>query len=209
MTCQLRNLIFAADLSSKPNYMEKSAKAQGIQFECENGVLAIYLPGLLPKRKVHTNTAFINEPLYYALKNYIEAQPIPIFDSCVVCFIQVYDRRLPLRRIRTMTIWSISKSLIPSPLLSCRMTAAFSAIPTIQQNWGIPIILLSILWRNQSSHHGFAVRKAAFLTYRKSADFFDIFPDIGKKQIFAAKCRLQLCFNTLVFTQVGSLIGIF
>lgn len=100
LTCQLRNLIFAADLSSKPSYMEKSAKAQGIRFGCENGVLEIYLPGLLPKRKVHANTAFINEPLYYALKNYIETQPIPIFDSCVVCFIQVYDRKLPLRRIR-------------------------------------------------------------------------------------------------------------
>ena len=38
LTCQLRNLIFAADLSSKPCYMEKSAKAQGIRFECDNGI---------------------------------------------------------------------------------------------------------------------------------------------------------------------------
>ena len=31
LACQLRNLIFATGLISKPNYMEKAAKTQGIQ----------------------------------------------------------------------------------------------------------------------------------------------------------------------------------
>lgn len=100
LACQLRNLIFATGLISKPNYMEKAAKTQGIQFYSDGSLLTIRLPGLLPKRKVHANTAFINEPLHYALKQYMEEHPLPVFDSCVVCFIQVYDRRLPLRRIR-------------------------------------------------------------------------------------------------------------
>lgn len=100
LACQLRNLIFATDLISKPDYMEKAAKTQGIQFCLKDGLLSIYLPGLLPKRRVHTNAAFINEPLHYALKKYMETNPLPVFNSCVVCFIQVYDRQLPLRRIR-------------------------------------------------------------------------------------------------------------
>lgn len=100
LACQLRNLIFATDLVSKPSYMKLAAKEQGITMENENNIFVIRLPGLLPKRKVHTNSAFINEPLHYALKEYLKEHPVPVYTNCVVCFIQIYDRRLPLRRIR-------------------------------------------------------------------------------------------------------------
>lgn len=100
LACQLRNVIFAVDLISKPNYMTAAARSQGIRIQEEKESLLICLPGLLPKRKVHANTAFINEPLHYALKQYLEENPIPVFTNCVVCFIQIYDRKLPLRRIR-------------------------------------------------------------------------------------------------------------
>lgn len=100
IACQLRNLIYASGITGKSDYMEKAAKVHGIEIQHDDGVLTIKLPGLLPKRKAHVNTAFINEPLHYALKEYLEHNALPLFDSCVVCFIQVYDRRLPLRRVR-------------------------------------------------------------------------------------------------------------
>lgn len=100
LACQLRNLIFATGLISKTTYMEKAAKTQGILISAESNLLSIRLPGLLPKRKAHLNIAFINEPLHYALQKYMDTHPLQLFDSCVVCFIQVYDRRMPLRRIR-------------------------------------------------------------------------------------------------------------
>ena len=49
---------------------------------------------------MRTNIGYINDPLYYSLKSYLAENPVPVFVNCVVCFIQVYDRKLPLRRIR-------------------------------------------------------------------------------------------------------------
>ncbi|MDO4275126.1 MAG: DUF6100 family protein [Eubacteriales bacterium] len=100
ITCQLRNLIYVTGIVSKTEYMEKASKVHGIQIHSSKRILTIQLPGLLPKRKVHVNSAFINEPLHFALKEYLEHDALPVFENCVVCFIQVYDRRLPLRRIR-------------------------------------------------------------------------------------------------------------
>ena len=100
LACQLRNIIFATDILPKPEYMDRAAKIQGIQFDMDGSILRIRLPGLLPKRKVRTNIGYINDPLYYSLKSYLTEHPVPVFVNCVVCFIQVYDRKLPLRRIR-------------------------------------------------------------------------------------------------------------
>ncbi len=100
ITCQLRNLIYATDITDKGSYMKKAAKVQGISIQVKDNILTLCLPGLLPKRKLHTNTAFINEPIYYALKDYLSEEPLPLFEACVVCFVQVYDEKLPLRRIR-------------------------------------------------------------------------------------------------------------
>ena len=100
IACQLRNLIYATIPNSKSPYMELAAKTHGIEIQFHEGILTLNLPGLLPKRKVHTNTAFINEPLYFALKQHMESEPLPLFQHCVVCFIQIYDQKLPLRRIR-------------------------------------------------------------------------------------------------------------
>lgn len=100
LACQLRNIIFATDILPKPEYMDRAAKVQGIQFDTDGSILTIRLPGLLPKRKVRTNIGYINDPLYYSLKSYLAENPVPVFVNCVVCFIQVYDRKLPLRRIR-------------------------------------------------------------------------------------------------------------
>ncbi|MDD2980516.1 MAG: DUF6100 family protein [Hespellia sp.] len=100
MTCQLRNLIYASDVIPKTVYMEQAAKAQDIQIQATDQILTIQLPGLLPKRKFHTNTAFLNEPIHYALKAYLQKNARPVYKSCVVCFVLVYNEKLPLRRIR-------------------------------------------------------------------------------------------------------------
>ena len=58
------------------------------------------IPGLLPKRRVHTNTAFLHEPLNYMLREYVKQNALPLYRDCVICFSQIYDRELPQRRIR-------------------------------------------------------------------------------------------------------------
>jgi len=100
ITCQLRNLIFAAGVSSKTDYMLKVKEPHGIDIRSTNDILSIRLPGLLPKRKARVNTAFLNEPLHYALQEYVKHHSFILYENCVVCFSQVYRRSLPLCRIR-------------------------------------------------------------------------------------------------------------
>ncbi|MCI6621746.1 MAG: DUF6100 family protein, partial [Firmicutes bacterium] len=63
ITCQLRNLVYITDFSGKNSYLKLAADAQGITISQEHEILSITLPGLLPKRKVRTNMAFLHEPL--------------------------------------------------------------------------------------------------------------------------------------------------
>lgn len=100
ITCQLRNLVYIADFTEKSTYMKLAADAQGIQIVQSQEILSITLPGLLPKRKVRTNTAFLHEPLNYALQEYLKNNDLTLFKDCVVCFSQIYDANLSLRRIR-------------------------------------------------------------------------------------------------------------
>lgn len=100
IACQLRNLIYITELPGKVPYMKKAVMAHGITINAEDNILTIRLPGLLPKRKVHTNTAFIHEPLNYALQEYIKEHNVSLYQNCVICFSQMYDESLPLRRIR-------------------------------------------------------------------------------------------------------------
>lgn len=80
--------------------MKLAANAQGIHISLEDEILSIRLPGLLPKRKVRTNTAFLHEPLNYALQEYLKSHSLSLYKDCVVCFSQIYDRALSLGRIR-------------------------------------------------------------------------------------------------------------
>lgn len=100
IACQLRNLVYITDFTGKSTYMKLAADAHGIHISQENEILSIRLPGLLPKRKARTNTAFLHEPLNYALQEYLKNHNLTLYKDCVVCFSQIYDENLSLRRIR-------------------------------------------------------------------------------------------------------------
>ena len=100
IACQMRNLVCPALSPNQAAYLPKAADAQGMRIAEQQGILTITLPGLLPKRRVHTNTAFLHEPLNYMLREYVKQNALPLYRDCVICFSQIYDRELPQRRIR-------------------------------------------------------------------------------------------------------------
>lgn len=54
----------------------------------------------MPKRKLRVNTAFLSEPLSFALQEYLKEHPLALYRDCVVCFSQIYDKALTLERVR-------------------------------------------------------------------------------------------------------------
>ena len=74
--------------------------------ENNRGFLTITLPGLLPKRRVHTNLHFSMNPLKQYASGYVKQNALPLYRDCVICFSQIYDGELPQReRIGITTIW--------------------------------------------------------------------------------------------------------
>lgn len=100
IACSLRNLIFAANLVSKPLLMENVAAMQEISMKHDTDHVEITLPGLLPKRTKRVNTTYLTDPLYYCLETYAKEHTLPRFKECVVCFTHVFDRALSSRRVR-------------------------------------------------------------------------------------------------------------
>lgn len=100
IACRLRHLIYATTGIKKSEYMTSAAVMHGVQIRCENGVVEITLPALLPKRKQRQSTEFLLDPIYFALSDYAENQALPKFHHCVVCFSHIYCRELPTRRVR-------------------------------------------------------------------------------------------------------------
>jgi len=100
ITCRLRNLIYSTTGVKKSEYLASAGVVQGIEIKCEDGVLEIVLPCLLPKKKQRKSTEFLIDPLYFTLSSYVNNHNIPHFKECVVCFSHVYDKKLSSRRIR-------------------------------------------------------------------------------------------------------------
>lgn len=73
----MRNLVCPALSPNQAVYLPKAADAQGMRIAEQQGILTITLPGLLPKRRVHTNTAFLHEPLNYMLREYVKQNALP------------------------------------------------------------------------------------------------------------------------------------
>lgn len=100
IACQMRNLVYLTSPKRRNEYLKDAATAQGIEIHQDREVLSIALPSLLPRRKHHVNTAFLHEPLNYALQEYLTTHTLPLYQECVVCFSQIYDRNGPFNRIR-------------------------------------------------------------------------------------------------------------
>ena len=100
ITCRLRHLIYGTTTVKKPEYLTSAGVIQGIDIKCEDGILEITLPCLLPKRKQRRSTEFLIDPLYFTLSSYVCNHKVPHFKDCVVCFAHVYDESMPSTRIR-------------------------------------------------------------------------------------------------------------
>ena len=100
IACRLRHLIYSSTTIQKGDYLKSASAVQGVSVSYEDGVLAVTLPSLLPKRRQRQSDVFLLDPLYFALEQYAMDHPLPHYRDCVVCFTQVYDRLLPPKRIR-------------------------------------------------------------------------------------------------------------
>lgn len=98
--CSIRNLVFDTGQIPQRRLLLQSAHAQEVKVSHSDRIVTIRLPGLLPKRTSRINTAFLTDPLYACLEEYEKEHPLPRFRSCVVCFLHVFDRSLPSRRVR-------------------------------------------------------------------------------------------------------------
>ena len=100
ITCRLRHLIYNTTGVKKAEYLASAGVVQGIEINCENGILEITLPCLLPKRKQRKSSEFLIDPLYFTLSSYANNHNLPSFEECVVCFSHIYNKELPSRRAR-------------------------------------------------------------------------------------------------------------
>ena len=97
ITCRLRHLIYNTTEVKKAEYLASAGVVQGIEVKCEDGILEITLPCLLPKRKQRKSSEFLVDPLYFTLNSYVCNHSIPHFKECVVCFSHVYDEKISSR----------------------------------------------------------------------------------------------------------------
>lgn len=97
IACQLRNLVLLTDFKGDSTYMTQAADALGIKISYEDRIFSATLPGLLPKRRLHTNMAFLRDPLHAALKEFLKDHEVEPYKECVICFCFVYDQSLPKR----------------------------------------------------------------------------------------------------------------
>lgn len=100
IVCRLRHLIYISTTIKKTEYMKSAAVMQGLRIENADGIIGITFPSLMPKRKQWQSTEFLIDPLYFALEDYAKQHRPQKFKECAVCFVNVYARELPSRRIR-------------------------------------------------------------------------------------------------------------
>lgn len=95
---RLRHLVYI--LVRKPDYLPQAVDALGIEIRENEGTYELTLPGLMPKRRSRQGTEYIIDPLMFALEQFAKSHAITWFPHATVCFVLVYDKNLPERRIR-------------------------------------------------------------------------------------------------------------
>lgn len=109
--CNLRHLLYTSTTIKKADYMKSAAVVQGLRIENDDGIIGITFPSLMTGRKQWQSTEFLIDPLYFALEDYVMQHVPRKFEECAVCFISVYDRELPSRRIRDYDNMELKQAL--------------------------------------------------------------------------------------------------
>lgn len=154
IACRLRHLIYSSTTIRKGDYLKSAGVMHGITVNCENRVLEVTLPCLLPKRKQRQSDEFLLDPLYFVLDQYAREHPLPYYRDCVVCFAQVYDRALPDRRIRDYDNLSEKQLLDLLSSFVMLMIRACCATPITRLNWATRIAQKSTSWRSSVFRNG-------------------------------------------------------
>lgn len=106
LTEKLRRLSLEVVLDNMKyeQYQSDLVMIHGIEIRYLDGILEITAPVLIPHRR-ESYTDYLYKPLHIAFQNWCrkqkeEGDEIPEFDRCTVCFLHLYDRELPLGRVR-------------------------------------------------------------------------------------------------------------
>lgn len=106
LTEQLRRLSLEVTLDTQKyeKYKSDLVRIHGIVVTYQHEILEVTLPALVPHRK-ESYTDYLYKPLYTACRHWCvkqseEGKAIPVFEKCTICFIHLYDKRLPLNRVR-------------------------------------------------------------------------------------------------------------
>lgn len=102
LTDKLRRLTLEVTVNpvQYENYKAELVTIHGIEVEFSEGILKVALPLLVPHRK-DFYTDFLYKPLHTALQNWCMEQvkngmELPSYEECLVCFVHVYNKKLPL-----------------------------------------------------------------------------------------------------------------
>lgn len=100
IACQMRHLLFSSGTCQKLKYMDQASVVLHIDVKQIDYGIEIDIPGLLPKRKRGGNLGYIIDPLYHSLNQFVLKWHPERFQKCVVVFQHIYDKNMPLKRIR-------------------------------------------------------------------------------------------------------------
>jgi len=102
----LRRMVleYCCGKADRKSYGLELVNTHGIVVNYENGILQAELPFLMPHRK-HPYTDYLYKPFLMALENWCEEEKehgkkIPDFGQATVCFVHMYNEKLPSGRIR-------------------------------------------------------------------------------------------------------------
>lgn len=93
ITCSLRQLA-CFQPPRRTAYLIQAVSAHGITVSCDDGVLMINLPCLLPRRQRGKRTDFLMDPLYFALQEFAMSHESVRYPYSAVCFFHIYDTEL-------------------------------------------------------------------------------------------------------------------
>lgn len=86
---RLRELVYVSSNIGRRDYFSCAAETMGIRIEEREGIYEITLPGLMPKRRSRKGTAYLIEPLYAALEEFIRGHCVVRHAHYTACFAMV------------------------------------------------------------------------------------------------------------------------